>query len=337
MEFGERDLEKEKLTHRQRLEACLSGGDLDRVPVALWRHFPVDDQKPSSLAAAAVAFQRMYEFDFVKVTPASSFCIKDWGVEDQWQGAAEGTRQYTRRAIQSPEDWENLHVLDPYKGYLADQLACLRMITAELGPDVPVIQTIFNPLSQAKNLVAKETLLVHLRKYPEAVHTGLQIIAESTQSFIEAAMKTGISGIFYAVQHAQYSLLSGSEYAAFGHAYDLQVLEPAQELWLNVLHLHGEDIMFDQFVDYPVAVINWHDRETPPSLTEALKRFSGVVCGGLERERTMVLGTPEQVTAEAHDAIQVTNRQRFILGTGCVVPITAPHGNLLAARESVQH
>ncbi|MGE5220957.1 MAG: uroporphyrinogen decarboxylase, partial [Omnitrophica WOR_2 bacterium] len=60
------------------------------------------------------------------------------------------------------------------------------------------------------------------------------------------------------------------------------------------------------------------------------------VCGGLSRIRSMVLGTPEQVTAEARSAIEATRGQRFILGTGCVMPIVAPHGNILAARNSVE-
>jgi uroporphyrinogen decarboxylase len=64
--------------------------------------------------------------------------------------------------------------------------------------------------------------------------------------------------------------------------------------------------------------------------------YSGIVCGGLKRELTMVLGTPETVTAEAKAAIEATEGERFILGTGCVVPITAPRANLLAARRSVE-
>jgi uroporphyrinogen decarboxylase len=93
--------------------------------------------------------------------------------------------------------------------------------------------------------------------------------------------------------------------------------------------------MFDQVVDYPIQIINWHDRDTYPSLLEAQQRYAGVVCGGLQRERTMVLGTPEQVSAEARNAIQTTGGKRFILGTGCVMPITAPTGNIWAARHSV--
>jgi len=324
------------VNHTERLQACLAGEKPDRTPVVLWRHFPVDDQSPERLAAALLFYQRTYDFDLVKVTPASSFCLKDWGVDDEWRGASEGTRQYTHPVIKHPRDWERLPVLDPNKGYLAAQLECLRLLIRELGSGTPVIQTVFNPLAQAKNMVGRDALLIHLRKFPQAVITGLKVIAESTRRFIDAASQTGIAGIFYAVQHAQYGLLTVDEYSSFGRAYDLPVLEAASHLWLNMLHLHGEEVMFDQFVDYPVQIINWHDQESPPSLVDGLQLFQGAVCGGLQREWTMVLGTPEQVFIEAQQAIQATKGRRFILGTGCVVPITAPHGNLLAARKCVE-
>jgi len=321
--------------HRQRIENCLSGQSPDRVPVALWRHFPVDDQTPEGLAQATLTFQKTFEFDIVKVTPASSFCLKDWGAKDHWNGASEGTRDYTHRVIQKPADWQNLTVLDPNKGHLGAQLECLRILVKELGPETPIIQTVFNPLSQAKNLVGGHNLLVHLRRYPDAVHTGLRIITQTTQQFIQAAYSTGIAGVFFAAQHAQYGLMSEEEYNTFGKAYDLLVLEPTQSMWLNMLHVHGTEIMFNLFKDYPVNVINWHDRDTFPTLREGQNRFNGVVCGGIQRHHSMVLGSPEMVRAEASEAITETDGKRFILGTGCVVPITAPYGNIMAAVQSV--
>ena len=329
-------MEAHRLSHRQRIEACLSGAGLDRPPVALWRHFPVDDQTPDGLAAATIAFQQTYDFDLVKVTPASSFCLKDWGVADAWRGATEGTREYTRRVINAPEDWSCLNVLDPFRGYLGAQLSCLDQVCRAVGPEVPVLQTIFSPLAQAKNLVGGQTLLLHLRKYPDAVRAGLQILVESTRLFVEAASKTGIAGIFYAVQHANYHLLTEAEFSKFGVVSDLAVLEAAQGLWLNILHMHGENVMFELLKDYPAAVLNWHDRDTPPNLVTARGLTGRVLCGGLQRETTMVLGAPEQVYAEARDAITATNGERFILGTGCVLPITAPRANILAARRSVE-
>jgi len=324
------------MRRRERLEAAMAGGPVDRVPVALWRHWPGDDRTPEGLAAATVRFQKEFDFDFVKVTPASSFCLQDWGARDEWRGNVEGTREYTARPVQEPEDWARLEVLDPRRGALGAQLECLRMVREGLGDGVPFIQTVFSPLAQAKNLAGQERLLLHLRRYPEALRQGLETIAETTTRFVEAAAETGIAGIFYAVQHARYDLLSEDEYRTFGRPYDLRVLAAAEGLWLNVLHLHGLEVMLDLLADYPVQVLNWHDREGGPSLVDGQRRFAGAVCGGLARWDTVVRGTPEQVRAEALDAVAQTGGRRFILGTGCVVPVVAPWGNVRAAREAVE-
>jgi uroporphyrinogen decarboxylase len=238
--------------------------------------------------------------------------------------------------IEKPEDWERLQVLDPQAGSLGRQLECLRMITAQLGPETPVLQTIFSPLSQAKNLAGGARLILHMRQYPEAVQAGLRTIAESTRGFIEAASETGIAGIFYAVQHAQYGLLSKDEFAGFGLEADRSLCAAAGGLWLNMLHLHGDQVMFDLFTDFPVQIINWHDRETAPSLSEGQQLFPGLVCGGLQRDASMLLGTPGAVVEEAREAISATGGRRFILGTGCVIFTTVPRANILAARRSVE-
>jgi uroporphyrinogen decarboxylase len=102
-----------------------------------------------------------------------------------------------------------------------------------------------------------------------------------------------------------------------------------------MVHLHGLHVMFEQVADMPMNILNWHDRETTWSLTEGQSRFKGVVCGGLKRE-TVVLGSQAEIRTEAIDALQQTNSKRFLLGTGCVVPITAPYGNILTVRKSVE-
>jgi uroporphyrinogen decarboxylase len=323
-----------KTSHRELIQACIKGEKTDRPAIALWRHFPVDDQMPETLAAATLNFQQTYDFDIVKVTPASSFSLKDWGVEDKWIGHTEGTRTYTRRVISGPRDWERLPVLGPTSTYLSAQLDCLRLIRSKLTKETPVIQTVFSPLAQAKNLAGSETLLAHLRLHPEAVMKGLQAIAESTRRFVEAAIETGIDGVFYAIQHAQASLLSLEEYKSFGLPYDLRILEPVKQLWCNMVHLHGHDGYFSLLSSYDFQIANWHDRETYPSLAEGQKLFNGAVCGGM-RQDTLVYGNQAEVWKEAEDAIEQTRGQRFILGTGCVVPVIAPHGNIVAARQSV--
>ncbi len=320
---------------RERLIKTIAGEKIDRVPVALWRHWPGDDQRPADLARAILTFQQQWDWDFVKVTPASSYAIRDYGIQDRWVGSIEGTREYTQRVIHAPEDWENLPPLDPTRGALGEQLETLRLVKAGLETDVPFLHTIFSPLAQAKNLAGGDVLLKHIQEAPEAVKTGLKIITENTQRYLEVLKNTAVDGIFYAIQHASFALLTEDEYRTLGRPFDLQLLNnlPWQ---FNMLHLHGMSPMFDLIADYPVQSINWHDRETSPTLEAGKEKFNGAVCGGLGRWDFVHHGTPEQVREQALDAIQQAEGRRLILSTGCVMMTTTPQANIRAVRESVE-
>jgi uroporphyrinogen decarboxylase len=323
-------------TKRERLQATFAGEPADRPPAALWRHFPGDDQRAADQARAHADFQHTFDFDFIKVTPSSSFCVEDWGTKSVYEGNLEGTRRYLCHAVNEPADWYSLPTLDVRTGALGEQVACLRALRELVGPDVPFIQTIFNPLAQAKYLAGDERVLVDMRQNPDALLAGLRTVTARTLLFVEQALLAGAAGIFLAVQHASYRLLNEEEYRRFGEPFDRQILDalPASA-WLNVLHLHGDDVMFDLLADYPVQAINWHDRETGPALGEALGRTQRAVCGGLRQWETMVRGEPANVRTEIADAIGQTAGRRLIVGTGCVTPIVAPLCNLRAARQAV--
>jgi uroporphyrinogen decarboxylase len=324
-----------KMTKRERLEATFTGQEVDRPAVALWRHWPGDDQRADDQARAHIEFQQRYDFDFIKVTPSSGFTVEDWGVTERYLGNTEGTCEHGQLAIRQPQDWLDLPILDPRQGSLGRQLRCLDLIAGEMNDQVPFLQTIFSPLSVAKYLAGDDILRVHLRRNPQAVRKALETITTSIVLFVQQVMTTGAAGIFFAVQHAQFGVLAEEEYCSFGLPYDQRVLEAAGSAWFNMLHLHGSDVMFDLLSDYPVQAINWHDRETPPTLALALTRTKRALCGGLRQWETIVRGTPQDVLTEAQDAIATTSGRRLILGTGCVTPIVAPTSNLRTARQSV--
>ena len=127
--------------------------------------------------------------------------------------------------------------------------------------------------------------------------------------------------------------LSKEEFLLFGKQYDSKLFAPMAEFWLNMLHIHGKNIMFDEVSDYPAQIFNWHDRETEPDLRNGLQKSKGAVCGGVGRVESMVLGDPQKICAEIDDAIKQTNGKGLIIGTGCVLPQTAPFGNVFAAVE----
>jgi uroporphyrinogen decarboxylase len=318
-----------------RLRATIAGEAVDRVAVSAWRHQPVDDQSAEEFAAATLAFQREFDFDFVKVTPASSYCLTDWGATTYWKGNPHGTRDYGKALVQRLDEWRKLKILDPHTGQMGEIVRGLELIGQGLEEGTPFIQTVFSPMTQARNLVGADELLLHIRLHPDVIKDAFQIITDQTIRFIEAARETGISGIFYALQWASHLDLSESEYREFARPYDLQILQAVDDLWLNVLHLHGNHVMFSLIVDYPASVLNWHDRETEPSLSEGLKSWPKAVCGGIRQEETLVQGTADNVRSEALDAVRTTGGCRFILGTGCVAPIVTPYGNLRALRDVV--
>jgi uroporphyrinogen decarboxylase len=323
----------ETISHTERMRTVLAGQRPDRVPVALWRHFPVDDQDPLTLAESTIAFQDEFDFDLIKVTPASSFCLKDWGVQDAWEGNTEGTRRYTRVIVKKPGEWDQLKVLDPAKGALGEQLTCLKEVVRRAGGKVPVLQTIFNPLAQAKHICGAYNLNDHRNRYPDALRAGLEVITKTTVAFVKACLETGVDGIFLAVQHATPEFAGEEEYRKWAEKDDTAILRAAKGAWLNMLHLHGSNVHFSLAGDYPVQIVNWHDRDTEPSLADGHRLSGKTVCGGWRQVKTMALGDAKKVEEEAQDAIRQMDGKNLILGTGCVTPIIAPRSCLKAAAK----
>lgn len=322
------------MTGRDRVRSAIQGKPVDRVPVALWRHFPNEDQKAESLAAAHVAFQKKYEWDFLKVTPAAGYYGDDWGLRASYKPNPAGTRHYTDRPVKKPGDWGHLKSLDVTAGVYGRELHALRLIRDAL-PDTLLLSTIFSPLTIARTLSGDQALVRYLRENPEDLHRGLERIADITAYFAAETLSAGSDGVFFATQCATTEYLTVEEYEEFGRPYDLRVLDAASRGELRLLHIHGKGIMFDQLTDYPVEVINWHDRRTPPSLKEAGERYSGCLAGGVDEWETLLKGSTQTIAAEVKDAIAETGGVRLIVGAGCTIPIDVSEDRLKIVRTAV--
>lgn len=316
------------MDHWTRINAAIEGGKADRVPVALWRHFPLDDQDPGKLAVRTLEWQKKWDFDLVKFMPSGTYSVEDWGAKSVYEGAANGARAVSVPGIQSAEDWRRLPRLDPKQGVLGAQNAALAQAAKELSGSVPLLQTVFSPLTTARKL-AGEAVLEHLRREPAALDAGLRTITDTTIEFSLAALAAGAHGLFFATQLATTDVLTVAEYEKFGRKFDLQIFSAIREkAKMHMLHLHGENVMFDLLADYPVAMINWHDRLTEPTLANALKRFKGALVGGVEERGLLVSGSDQAVRAQVRDAIAQTGGKRLVVGPGCVAAIAAPEQNI---------
>jgi uroporphyrinogen decarboxylase len=323
------------MTRRERVQAALRGEPVDRAPISLWHHFPGQDDTADALAASTVAFQARYDCDLVKLMPTGMYPVMDYGVAVRPSADAIGTTRFVRGPIREPADWSRLPEVAPDRGVLGAQVEAVRLVRAHLGPGSPVIQTIFSPLTVAAKLAGDHAPVLALAASdPDALNVVLARLAGDVVRFGRACLEAGADGFFFATQLGGRAFEPA--YRRFGVPYDLRVLERLRgDSWCTILHLHGTDPLFELADEYPVDAVNWHDRDTRPTLSEGLARTRRALVAGIARGGAIAQGRPEEAAAEVRDAVRQTAGRRLIVAPGCVIPYRAPESNLSAARRAV--
>lgn len=321
-----------QMSRRERILAAVSGEPTDRPPYAFWRHFPTIDTNPAGLAQATLRFHERYGSDFLKITPAGGYAVEEWGCVESTEPRPDGHRPCATHAVRSADDWKRIRVLDPVSaaGYSLHIETIIRMGFDRRIGDAPALPTLFSPLSLARKL-SGDRLNADLRTHPELVRGALEAITETLIKFADVVLSEGVSGIFYSIQAASLSMHTEEEYAEFGEPYDRRFLESlGPRSILNVVHCHGDRLMFDRLASLPGHVWNWDDRGSGPSLAEGRAAVRGAVAGGLDQWKTLRDGTPEQAVAETEDALAQTEGRGLILAAGCVLPMDTPDPNVAA-------
>jgi uroporphyrinogen decarboxylase len=323
-----------RVTSRDRLAAALRGEVADRPPIALWRHFPERDQSAPDLAAATLEWQRDYPGDFVKFMPPGDYPTIDWGLRSVFDGAPGGTRRPIFHPVSEARDWERLPAIDVRTGFNAEILAAVGLTKRGLPDDVPLLQTIFSPLTVAAKL-SNGAVAMHLHQAPAAVHAGLRRIAEVTRAFALASLAAGTDGFFFATQLADRDKLDEASYREFGIAYDLQILADFPTETPLLLHFHGRTPMLDLADRYPAGALSWHDRRYGPGLADLRRGQTRPVAGGIDEE-AIVGATALDVASQVADTLQTNDQRGLIVAPGCVIPVATPPENIRAALESAR-
>jgi len=326
-----------EMTHRERFFAAMRGEPVDRTPISFWQHFPNRDMTADSLAGVTLDFQRRFDLDFLKLMPTGMYSVLDYGlVAKVVTEDGIGSTRYVSGPIHTAEDWRHLPKVSPKEGVQREQIELVRRLRAAFGPETPIVQTIFSPLTMAAKLAGGK-LDSYIGENEGPLIEALDKMANDVIAFGLASLEAGVDGFFFASQWATRSGVPAGVHDRLGAPYDLKVLaalRPGSACLL--LHLHGAQPLFDLAESYPVDAVNWHDRETPPSLAEALGRTRKGLVAGISRMGSVATGRPEEAAAEVRDAVAQTRGRQLCVGPGCVVPFTTPVENLLAARSAVE-
>jgi uroporphyrinogen decarboxylase len=304
----------------------------DRVPWAIWGHFPAVDwlgryswekstRDGEESAAAHIALLREldYKMDLLKVTPYYRFMAMQWGSRFDFRGNEENA---------------------PTISTVVELARDLRWM--------PFIYTVPSPIIQAMNGVGTpERVIQDMAANPDALRQGLETITETTIEFTKACVDAGASGIFFGIGGGgriwrEFSMHQLEEYAL---SYDKRVLDSV-DCPIKFMHIcstpqgNAQDKSLMEngwFKEYPVDCINW-DAHEYMWLDRAKEIYSDslALCGGLNRETTLRMGSPAEVEAEVKKAIQDAGEGGgFMVGPGCTVNQDMPRENYNAVGRAI--
>jgi uroporphyrinogen decarboxylase len=318
---------------KARVKAAIAMEVADRPPVGAWGHTYREEWSPESLAAITVERARQFGWDFVKFQPRASSFAEAFGSVYKPAGHRLKGPVLVSAAVPDLESWRTVQLVN--RKALDDQVESIGMVVRELGSDVPVIQTVFSPITVGGYLVGKSQARVvrELRKQPELVRPALDKIAEALVDFSRRSVEAGAAGIFYAISgYAGRGVMPEDVYRELVLPYDVSVLSrlPA-EAWFNAVHLCGSNLNFGLVRDMPAQVVSWSiHNQGNPSLAEGRKLGGRAVMGGLGQRASLLYGPPAEVEAEARRAVAETGGRGLLLAPGCSVPTRAKDINLAA-------
>lgn len=326
---------------RTRVEAALDLDVADRPPIGAWGHSYLKEWSPKDLASATIGAQRAYGWDFVKFQPRATCFAETFGAKFHPSGDPLKAPVSEGSLIRAPADWEKVARIDPNPSPLADQVESVGLVAGELGAGIPVMQTVFSPISVAAYLSGrtKRRLIEALRDSRNEFTDALERIASVLVDFSIRSVEAGAAGIFYAISgYASSYFISSEEYRSRLLEFDRRVLEALPTAaWFNVVHICGSRIHFDLTKELPVRAVSWsvHGRDNP-SLQDGLTRSAKAAMGGIDQRGTLLRGPKEAIAQEADAAIKANGGRGVLLAPGCSVPPEVPAAHLTALSEAAR-
>jgi uroporphyrinogen decarboxylase len=327
------------MTKRQRVAAALRGEPVDRLPLAFWLHNFASENSAQGLADETLRLYRAFDWDFLKPQSRAQCFAEMWGLT--YAPSGEQARPYTvtYAPVASADDLARLPVADPGSGALGEQLLALRLIRAAVGPDVPIIWTVFAPPMILPMLArgGREQALGFLRDAPRETARAFDVMADTLAEYARRCLAAGADGLFYATNVATRALMTAEECRRWQRPWDLRILSAVEGAPFNLLHVCGAGIHFEEFADYPVTALSFATVPGNPGLAAARARSGRAVVGGLPA-KPEIAGMTEAALLERAAAARREMQDRWLLlGPDCSINPDTPERLLHAVGAAVRH
>ena len=308
------------MNKRERFMAAVSGGEVDRPPCVVWVHFVTDALPGEETARRHATFVRTYDWDLCKVMHDYRYPLPE-GME----------------TLQSPKDMLRFARVPArsLRNY-TEQLKLIRTLRADLGPDVPIIDTFFDPFQQVMRKTGFSNAPLVYGNRREALHM-LDAITATVCDYMQELKRAGCDGVLYSINGAIAPPgdrgIDDETFKTFLRPFDLRVMEAMQGM-VRILHVHGTHIDMQRVLDYPVEVFSVSDRLAGnPSLAELRKMTDKCLMGGINEQKIQERSLPE-IRAEMQDALKQAGKRKFMITPGCTSAPQTPEHILRCVRET---
>ena len=303
----------------ERVERVLRGQEVDRPPLSLWYHFGVQHGSGEQFARLSLEYFHHYGFDFLKV------------MNDYFYPLPEALA-----VVRSAADLGRLDHFNVERSDWAEQFSALELIAKELDGRAYFIDTVFDPWQTIRRHMAGENMAMLMANEPEALMAALDIVADNLIAYCEKSLDLGAAGIFMSVP-ATAEIVTREEFLKFVKSPAMKIFKAIEGRGrMNTAHIHGEDLFFDDCLDFPVQVFSWWDRgPTGPSMASVKDKISGCVMGGIDQ--TLVARTsPGFLKDHVREGIRLGGDRRFFLANGCSIKTWVYPGSIRAIVDATR-
>ena len=307
----------DEMTKYERVLKTMRCEEVDRLPWSTYLHSHVHDRGVPQFANYTLNFHKRFDPDYIKVMMDESY---DSPVNVQY--------------CWDINVWNRFEPLDPHIGGFGRQLENLKIIKDAVGPDVPVLQTVYSPFHWARRLSWQ--FVNHYRQDAAVVDRGVSAITDSLIAFSRACINTaGIDGFFYGMFCCEPAWMTEEEFVRWSIPHDRRVLSVMREAPMLITHIHGpEKCYFDACKDLECDALSWEDRTAGPSIAQVRKISKKGLVGGINIQ-TAIKATAQEVYNEGMDAIKQADGRGLILSPGCTFHVDTPAENMFALKRAV--
>ncbi len=328
----------------ERLRAVINFHETDRPPVipqligvtATMAGVSPRDYVTSGATIAKLQLEAQREIGHDALLAIADLCVEAEAVGCKVEFPPDNYPYVVEPAFKGDISFDTYPVPDPHTtGRMPQIIEATRIMSRATEGKVPVFAHAIGPMTLASRIMDIEKMLYMIVDYPDRFRVLLEYCASVTRSFAAALVTAGADGILIFDPAGSPSVLPASIFAEFE--------EPILQLIIAELKERDRNTMIWYSVAGPVQTgfsgplqvacdIVTVDYVTPIDI--AIAKTNASVINGNIKPALFLEGDTGQIKAEARSLLAETKVvERFILGSGCEVPLNSPIENIRALVE----